>query len=551
MAEPIMQASIAIEADLSPLREGLRSIKDEINNLPEQNVRVGVESSPIQNAIAAVAQRVPPMPIGDLMARSMDQMTPVLNRISAELRPIAEMAREFTTQIYAKELKSRIESTNNTMLKGLYQGLQVANDLNRRMNFMAGMRSQVGAIFSRFGVGGARHGSFEDGDRGASGRGFNFSYTGGTRTAPLVALSVAQQVASGGGMAGAAAGGAQALATMLPGRMLGNLAVGGLGAIGVGALGLGLARETAARGGFGSLSAAGGPLEGLMESAKTLDATFATLGEKLLQPFLKLTQAIGETVVPAIASLASWVSEGLSNALAAPESMLNQLIGGITSVVGAITILVRNWDIAWEMIKTTATTRITNVGEVFSWLGGAAVAVASYVGENWKTLLFDAFEAITTALVNLGKNIRNFGSAVYEWIASGFKAPFEFKMIALGEGMADLKSPKLELPDLKLTDAGAALAPLLEELNKRGGEVAPDLAPKEADTAADTAAATRRPAQFLGLVEFARQLQVGALAADPSKTTAENTGKTVGLLQRILEKIAPGGENVAPSTAAD
>ncbi|MFO0957489.1 MAG: hypothetical protein U0800_08480 [Isosphaeraceae bacterium] len=548
MPDPILQASVAVGVDLSPLREGLKKVEDEVGSARGGKVKVGADLSPLQAGMKQVSTAMIGGAIlkqvafvGGALAKSMNSVVPAIQGIGESLKPIVEVARKFEQTLYNKELKSRIEGTNNAMLKGLYQALGVANKIHGHLNFA---RESVGKIQD---IGGAAGGVLSKLGLRKSG-GFNL-------TAPAVEGGLGGFLAkltgrSGGGKesgksaAAAAPQGLGGLAGLLGGGGMLRLAAAGAGVAGLGVLGTKAFGAAAGGGAFANL---GGPMKELQAAAKGLDSAFSAIGEKLSKPFLGLARAIASTALPAITGLVQAVGSGLSAALNNPNSMLNGILGTIGSVVDAASMLVRNWDIAWQMIQETGWTRLQNVGEAFSWLGKAATTVAQYVADNWRTLMFDAFEGITTALANLGQNIRDFGSAVYKWLSSGFKGPFDFKVTGLFEGKAAMTSPALNLPEMKLTELSEKLAPL-----------AAALAGREQGRKADTfeapgkkkGEAARSPAEFMGLVDFAKKAQIGALGADPAKKTAENTGKAVGLLEKLVNGFTDAAK-VTPSTAAD
>lgn len=550
MPDPIMQASVSIGADLSPLREGLRKVESEVASTPGGKVKVGADTTPLQAGLKQVGSALVGGAIlkqvafiGGALAKSFNAIVPVIKDMADSFQPIVEVARQFEQKLYGKELQQRIDSTNSRIVKGLYQALGVAHKLTNQVNFG---RESVGKIRDLGGFGASvleklglrKRDEFNLEAPGLDGGLFGGSGGGGrtgTGKRPASSAVAIAAGARGGGMLG-----------MLGGGNMLKLALAGAGIGGAGLLGM-KAFQGAAKG--GAFSNLGGPMKELQAAARGLDSTFSAIGDKLAKPFLGLANAIASTVLPAITGLVQAVGSGLSAALANPDSMLNQILGTITSVIDAASMLVRNWDIAWEMIKTTAETRITNVGEIFSWLAETGVTVAKYVATNWRTLMFDAFEAITTALANLGQNIRDFGSSVYEWITSGFSKPFEFKATGLFEGKAAMTSPELKLPEMKLTDLTEKLAPLTAALADREAGRAADTftAPGAKKKAGE---ASRSPAEFMGLVDFAKKLQTGALAGDPSKDTAKNTKDAVGLLEKIANGLADAGR-INTSTSPD
>lgn len=550
MPDPILQASVAVGVDLSPLREGLRKVEGEVASTPGGKVKVGVDASPLQAGLkqasaaligGAILKQV--AFIGGALAKSFNAIVPMIKEMGQSFRPIIELAERFESKLYAKELKQRIESTNNKMLKGLYQGLDVANKISHQIRFAkesAGKLGDIGGAASTVleKIGLRKKKDFLE----APGVGSLAMGLGGAAGKASTEKAIAK--AMGGSKGGGA--GAGLLGGLLGGSGLLKLALAGAGIGGAGLLGMKAFHGAASGGAFSSLI---GPMKQLQEAAKSLDGIFSAIGDKLWKPFLGLARSIMGVVLPAITSLVSAIGTNLEAALANPDSMLNRFINTIVSVIDTAAMLVRNWDLAWEAIKTAVVVRATNIGEAFTWLGEAGTTVAKYLSDNWRTLMFDAFEAITTGLANLGQNIRDFGKSVYEWITSGFTKPFEFKATGLFEGKAAMQSRELNLPEMKLTDLADKLAPIGQALAAREQARPADVfeAPGKK---AKPGEASRNPAEFMGIVDFAKKLQTGALAGDPAKDTAKNTKDAVGFLEKIANGLADAGR-ISVSTAPD
>ena len=113
-----------------------------------------------------------------------------------------------------------------------------------------------------------------------------------------------------------------------------------------------------------------------------------------------------------------------------------------------------NWKTALVDIGTMTMTAFKNIASNFT-------TFSTWFGANWKNLWDDLRNIVTTTLGNLGANFKNFGEAAYNWIKSGFRSPFEFKMMGLGEGAGAAKTEGL--PEFKaILDGFKAVSEKLE-----------------------------------------------------------------------------------------
>jgi len=115
--------------------------------------------------------------------------------------------------------------------------------------------------------------------------------------------------------------------------------------------------------------------------------------------------------------------------------------------VEAIIFTFLNWDLvteklgvkiaqAFENIKLRIINFAQNVVELFSW-----------IGSNWQDILFTALDAMLTAMINYGKNVRKVLSALWEAIKTGSTAPFDnIDFTPILEGAANTIS---NMPDFK------------------------------------------------------------------------------------------------------
>jgi hypothetical protein len=221
------------------------------------------------------------------------------------------------------------------------------------------------------------------------------------------------------------------------------------------------------------------------------------------------------------------------------------------SAVEAIQIAYRNWGSVVEYTQILIQEKITNAVETFQWLGSVVGAFLDWFGTNWRTIFADAFNAVITALQNLGQNFLDFGKSAYDWIASGFQKPFQFKMTPVLQGFS-ATTPALQVPELKLTnlqaEKDAVFGKMLEKETKRIEAI--DEASKKTDKKADEKIAdTTLPdvppeeqkkqdqkSETIGIREMLDRVQGGVGGKnDEQKQIAKDQKKSREALEKMLQ----------------
>lgn len=328
-------------------------------------------------------------------------------------------------------------------------------------------------------------------------------------------------------------------------------------------------------------------MRALQGSVKNLDMANLSLGTRMriiwanfqhvFEDFGKGILPISSAVVNAFVRMSAGVSDFVSQNLPTLQHFTEYVVWGFNQIVEAgtnlwykvsenftglgakfqwlkdvaqevfetIGVLWRNWSLIGERTGIMVRGGLINIGETFSWLQETTSAFLDWFSTNWKSIFFDAFDAVTTALINLGKNFRDFGKAAYDWIASGFSKPFEFKLTPLGAGAAARQTPPFNAPMLKLSNVDKELAEVDQKMlaveQKRLDQLkAPPKPGVPAPKAAEFPPPLRKPtaAEFLSLTDYAKRLQIGALSSgiDYQKQTAEWTKRTAEGIERLLEQ---------------
>lgn len=99
---------------------------------------------------------------------------------------------------------------------------------------------------------------------------------------------------------------------------------------------------------------------------------------------------------------------------------------GITTVMAVGEWAFTNWqDVAEYAFKSVALAGVTMANDIAYFFTDQLPAYLDWFGSNWHQVFFTAFDFVTTAMINVGKNIRAVWSAVLDFIAgNGFNVDF-------------------------------------------------------------------------------------------------------------------------------
>lgn len=240
--------------------------------------------------------------------------------------------------------------------------------------------------------------------------------------------------------------------------------------------------------------------------------------------------------------------------------------GYFLDVVGAgLVWLTSNW-------KTIAVDIANMMSVAFKNISSNVTTFITWIGNEWRNLWDDLKNIVITTLGNLGANFKTFGESAYNWIKSGFRSPFEFKMIGLGEGAAPLKTGGLPefkgiLEDFKaVTEKFAGpefpkekLKEITDEFEKRIAKLQKGIkAPgkKEEERGAGIARPgigmpTRAEPEFVGIAEFGKRILAGGLSKEAAAiNTARNTQRIMQMMEmwgpRMFDVMANAGMAMGP-----
>ena len=203
--------------------------------------------------------------------------------------------------------------------------------------------------------------------------------------------------------------------------------------------------------------AVGGLLAPLVQVGAEGITVFATTITTILQPAIAWMTGAFESIRPMI------------------DVFLQGIIAAATGVEVAFTNMGQVVQLAWLSFKLGFAMMIEGTKHTFT------VVLPSYIqwfGENAYNLVRDAAVGIVTVLGNLGKNIGEFGAAVYMWVTSGMKGGLDGLMNQLGQtmmvGLADgFEAQTQALPEIaarQMTQYEMELASQMSEIGGNLGE---------------------------------------------------------------------------------
>lgn len=179
---------------------------------------------------------------------------------------------------------------------------------------------------------------------------------------------------------------------------------------------------------------------------------------------------------------------------------------------------------AFENVKLGAVTLFNDIGHFFT---GVIPAWFTWFGKNWSDVFFSAFDLATTIFINLGQNIRNMFSSLWNWIKSGFTTSFEIDWTPLTQGAVNAVKSLPEIPARAVTE-------LEQNLKNNVGKMGDSLGDKLGEHM------NKRRDELLGKPpEMPKRVNVtGALATAGAATMPGMTSPVSTAAKKPLEAVA-------------
>jgi len=215
----------------------------------------------------------------------------------------------------------------------------------------------------------------------------------------------------------------------------------------------GLIAATAAGGKFhGMIDAQGQTVGGLVNQLKdNVNITLASIGEKLFTTFnvpgilrglIAATGWIRETMVPVVLGaferVLAFVKPIGVTIFSTVMPYLTAFAEGVQMAFLVVEFVANNWRESLYVAATGAALALVRFGAIAQHTFTIVIpAVLQWFWENWRDIFFTVRDFTMTILINIGKNIRNLFTSLYEWLASGGTKGFEFAFIPLAEGFTN------------------------------------------------------------------------------------------------------------------
>lgn len=276
--------------------------------------------------------------------------------------------------------------------------------------------------------------------------------------------------------------------------------------------------------------------------------------------------SIGQVLLPAVQSGTAAFNELLSSVVETFESnkeTINSWGDNLKFVFDVAGVAVRNAGTLWEIFKLRVGAAVENV---IAWVGVIPAnlrQVGDYIANNWVQLIHDAVSAVGSFFENLGTNIGALAHSIYEFLRDP-RQGLKFDWTPLLDGF---EATAAELPELirpELADVQGQIDAL------QNGMVTREVARLQSATpfaAAKKPGAPGGPADQAPEMKLAGAAELGSKEAysvlatflsggagdKPADKTAQNTGKTVELLQetnKVMGQVAAAlGSPLAGLTA--
>jgi hypothetical protein len=265
-----------------------------------------------------------------------------------------------------------------------------------------------------------------------------------------------------------------------------------------------------------------------------------------------LSDTIGATLLPAYTEMLRLLNEvtaGLQRSAEEGSGTWSKFVQSVASGISTLRVVFRNLDDYFRRFQLSMLESVARVVESVVYAGQVVYAAMKYGFENAAILAMDSVAAIQTALSNMASNFVEFGRAIGSWVASGFQDEFTANFKSITEGFK-AKAPEFKLPEIDRRFSQAVKANI-DAIDRK-------VADNEAKAQAEGAKGAGAPAinsravspeapkkqaelksEFVGLSDFAKKIQAGALDKDKSASeTARNTRASVELLRKIAAQSA-------------
>lgn len=195
----------------------------------------------------------------------------------------------------------------------------------------------------------------------------------------------------------------------------------------------------------------------------------------------------GEKLLPAVSATLQFAIEQFENLSESADgfySVVESIASGIKDGFQTASVVLRNFGDVWEIVRLTTSAYLANIGNIWEVIPENLSRVATWMGSNWREMIADALNAIWAIFSNFANNIKELGTAIFNWITDPFS---EFKPDFKGL-MDGWKPTAAALPDMltpTLTDYSKEIAEITDRMADREVKRLDDIAEKRKKMAED------------------------------------------------------------------
>jgi tape measure domain-containing protein len=248
------------------------------------------------------------------------------------------------------------------------------------------------------------------------------------------------------------------------------------GKIGITEMDAALAHLTEGNGIYaGSLQTLGGTTSGMLATIKTnLMQTLGAImgaGTEARKPFLQMFVGWSESlktnvgvVLPIVQEVISTIKGLFVSVWTAASAVWTGIFGAASSTFSGILSITMEWvtkfrwffenliPIAQFVGLSIAGIFVTAFNDIAFFLTDKIPAYLTWFGENWKNVFTDIFNGTVAIFTNLGKNIANAMTQIWNFIKSGGTADLEFAWTPLLDGFESTVAKLPDIPERAMTE---------------------------------------------------------------------------------------------------
>lgn len=209
--------------------------------------------------------------------------------------------------------------------------------------------------------------------------------------------------------------------------------------------------------------------KGIMNSGITFFQGLRTGISSAAPVFVALATTV-RAAFGAIWEIVSVVSTSIADAMGLSGGNIMQ---SLMETLAVATWVFKSWpDIAELAFTKMGLFAVQGFGILIHFFTGVIPALLTWFGGNWKDIFFTAFDVVMTVFENIGKNVRNIMSSIWDFIKSGGTKSLSLAWTPLLDGF---KNTIKEIPDIPKRAIGDLEKSLAADAARIGNKVAGDL----------------------------------------------------------------------------